>query len=415
MPIAARLKAVDALRGVALLGILLVNLIHFKSPVQYGIGFSGQVHSLDGWALRLIGWLFEGKFYPIFSFLFGLGFALQMMRLEERGAPFVSIYVRRLVVLALIGVLHAVFIWSGDILLPYALLGFVLLLFRRCQPRTLLLWIGALWLFQFLCCSGLTGCITLSARMPEAASGFQQGEKEMVKEFTHQQERARRAYGEGNYLEAARYRVREWGTLLLIYLATFPNLLIMFLLGLYFGRLRVFELVADYRRGLTGVALVGLLLGLPLNWFYAQQVLTLAQQVRMDAIFLALWLMMSFGPLLSLGYIAAFLLLWERFEWMQRLLQPVAQAGRLALTNYLTQSLVCTLVFYGYGLGYYGKVGLAAGVGFALLLYLAQLVFSTFWLTRYQYGPAEWFWRSLTYGRLLPFSRSSVSGGESMS
>ncbi|MEN3002475.1 MAG: DUF418 domain-containing protein [Armatimonadota bacterium] len=412
MPIAARLKAVDALRGVALLGILLVNLIHFKSPVQFGIGFSGQIHSLDGWALRLISWLFEGKFYPIFSFLFGLGFALQIRRLEERGAPFVSIYVRRLVVLALIGVLHAVLLWSGDILLPYALLGFVLLLFRRCQPRTLLLWIGMLWLFQFLCCSGLTGCITLSARIPEAARGFQQGEQAMVQEFAQEREYARRAYGEGNYFEAARYRLHEWGMLLLIYLFTSPNLLIMFLLGLYFGRLRIFESVADYRRGLTGVALVGLLIGLPLNWFYAQQVLMLAREVKMDTMFLALWLMMVFGPLLSLGYLAAFVLLWERFEGIQRLLQPVAQAGRLALTNYLMQSLVCTLVFYGYGLGYYGKVGLATGVGFALLLYLAQVLFSAFWLSRYQYGPAEWLWRSLTYGRLLPLNRSQAAIGE---
>ncbi len=398
-PSRERLLAIDALRGIALLGILMVNIASFKSPAELGIGFRAIGGAADWWMKGLVSALFEGKFYPIFSFLFGLGFALQMARLEARGVSFVPLYLRRMLVLALIGILHAVLIWEGDILLPYAVMGLILLLFRRCSTRALLLWVGMIWLAQFLCCGGTVGLFSLMARIPEARQGFEAGDREMRVSFKKAAEQAYRFYGQGSYGEALRFRLRQWGTLLLVYLAMFPNLLLCFLMGLYCGRVGVFEAPHRYTRWWIGIALAGWLLGLPLNLLYAREVLEQAREASMKGLMTMMWLNLSFGVVLAAGYVATFLLLWERIG---RWLTPIACAGRMALTNYLAQSVAGALVFYGYAVGYYGKVGLTTAIAGVVLFYLLQVVISTLWLKRFAYGPMEWVWRSLTYGRRLP-------------
>lgn len=120
------------------------------------------------------------------------------------------------------------------------------------------------------------------------------------------------------------------------------------------------------------------------------------------------WLTLSivFGPLLALGYIGAFGFLWSAVQAVQRLLVPIAAAGRMALTNYLMQSVVCTLLFYGYGLGLHDRVGIAQGMGVAAILWGVQVVVSALWLRWFQYGPMEWLWRSLTYGQRMPMRRT---------
>ena len=169
---AARIDVIDILRGFALFGILLVNMELFSYPFQQVLLGHGELASfadrLAVWGIELLA---ETKFYPIFSFLFGLGFALQIQRAEQRGTRFVPFYLRRLFILLLIGLAHAVFIWVGDILVLYALLGAILLLFfRRRAPRTLLIWAGVMLAVSAIIIGGLSGLALLVQSAPEGAA-----------------------------------------------------------------------------------------------------------------------------------------------------------------------------------------------------------------------------------------------------
>jgi uncharacterized protein len=180
-----------------------------------------------------------------------------------------------------------------------------------------------------------------------------------------------------------------------------PTLFAMFLLGQYAARRRFLHDIGAHTAFLRRVLMVGLPLGLLLNVIYTMTY-TSATAMEINLRWVATATCLSIGgPVLTLGYIATLSLLLQRPRW-QIFSRPLAAAGRMALSNYLIQSLVCTTLFYSYGLGWYGSVGRAAGVGLALLIYLAQLPISVWWLNRFRFGPAEWLWRSLTYGTPQP-------------
>lgn len=397
-----RIHAMDVLRGIALLGILIVNMGAFKglSTLELFPSKESLTHLADQVAFWLIEALFRTKFYPIFALLFGLGYALQMERLQARALNPNGIMLRRLFILLVMGALHGLFIWTGDILFMYALSGILLLLFRNLRPRAVLSWVIGLWGIQvFLCLScgglmlGLSGMGAMSAT----------GQTDFFETYIEQ---GRQAYAQSSYWQAQQFRFIEW--LLMMTNAVFmvPNVLMMFLLGLYFGKLGVFAHLDEHRRLLGWLAGVGLTLGLAMNALIATGIVN---AVRAEDDFrLFGWLFLSFvaGPLLSLGYIGAFGLLWASLPALQRLLMPVAVAGRMALTNYLTQSVVCTLLFYGYGLGLHGKVGIAQGIALSVLIWAVQVVLSMLWLARFQYGPMEWLWRSLTYGQRMALKKA---------
>ncbi len=395
-----RIHALDALRGIALLGILMVNMGSFKglSTLEMFPRIESLAQPADQIAFWLIQALFVAKFYPIFAFLFGLGFALQMGRLEARGLNPTEIMLRRLLVLLGFGALHGLFIWTGDVLLIYALSGMMLLLFRNLSPRALLYWVLGLWGVQSLCCVSCSGLVFVSA--PFGGGGT--AGSDFLASYIEQ---GRQAYATGSYWEAQKFRFIEW--LLMFTNAIFfaPNVLMMFLLGLYFGKVGVFERLHEYRRLMFWLGGVGLIVGLATNGLYATGLLNALRAENELLSYAWLTLEVVFGPILALGYIGAFGWLWTAWEGLQRALSPVAAAGRMALTNYLTQSVVCTLLFYGYGMGLHGKVGIAQGVGLTVLVWGVQVVLSALWLVRYQYGPMEWLWRSLTYGKRPPMRR----------
>ncbi|MCS6949394.1 MAG: DUF418 domain-containing protein [bacterium] len=398
---AERMSLVDILRGVAVFGILVVNMGSFKaSTVPYMPTRSSSW--LDRWTDALINFLFEGKFYPIFAFLFGWGVAWQMERLQARGANPVSLMVRRLMVLLFIGLAHAILVWSGDILFFYALGGMVLLLFRRLQPRALLALALSVWGIQVFCCGVPIGLFLAMQGVPEAAAGMQQANEQFASAMQQMISQAEQVYSQGSYLEALRHRVKEWfQTLFWAYLALLPNALSMFWLGMYAAKGRLLENVASLSARWRVVTAVCLVVGAVVNVFYARQLLLAPPQLELAPFLGAFWLYLLGGPLLGVGYVLA-LSLWlgdegrrVRFGWL-------AAVGRMALTNYLLQSVVCTLLFYHYGLGLYGKVGVAAGLALSCVLFAAQAVFSVWWLRRYRFGPAEWLWRTLTYGQRQP-------------
>ncbi|MCS7301356.1 MAG: DUF418 domain-containing protein [Fimbriimonadales bacterium] len=397
-----RIHALDALRGIALLGILMVNMASFKglSTLERFPSLESLAQSADQIAFLVIQALFTGKFYPIFSFLFGLGFALQIGRLQARGANATGIMLRRLLTLLGFGLLHGLFIWTGDVLFIYALCGLVLLLLRHLSPRAALYGVLGLWGVQALCCLSCSGLTFWGAQFSDGAGAQSDF-------FDAYIERGRQVYAQGSYWEAQQFRFIEW--LLTLSFAIFfaPNVMMMFLLGLYFGKAGLFESLDVHHRLFGWLAGVGLPLGLATNVGCAFGLLNALRTENELYAFAWLSLMVIVGPVLAMGYIGAFGWLWSASGGLRRLLKPVAAAGRMALTNYLMQSVVCTLLFYGYGLGLHGKVGIAQGVGLTLLLWVVQVVLSTLWLARFEYGPMEWLWRSLTYGRRMRMARAA--------
>ena len=395
-----RIHALDVLRGIALLGILMVNMASFKglSTLDFFPRAESLAQPIDQAAFLLIHALFTAKFYPIFAFLFGLGFALQMERLQARGVSPTGIMLRRLLVLLAIGALHGLFVWTGDVLLTYALCGMLLLLFARLSSRAVLYSALGLWGAQALCCLSCGGLMFWAATMngTEAAGGDF---------FTAYIEQGRQAYAQPSYWVAQQFRFVEWLLMFLNAVFFLPNVLMMFLLGLYFGKQGVFGQLAAHRRLMGLLAGVGVPVGVALNALYALGLLNAVRTENEMQTYAWLSLGIVFGPVLAVGYIGAFGWLWSAAEGLQRALTPIAAAGRMALTNYLMQSVVCTLLFYGYGLGLHDKVGVAQGVLITVVLWGAQVVVSTLWLSQYAYGPMEWLWRSLTYGRRMPMRR----------
>ena len=396
IPASERSALLDSLRGYALFGILIANILAF-----IGIDFLGDAQRealplarLDDLSEFLIEWLIVGKFYSIFSLLFGIGFAIQLARLEQRGEG-VPRYLRRLAVLFLIGLAHLLLLWLGDIVALYALMGAVLLLFRRSSDATLLRWAVALWLVPIAWSAAIhfgglrpaepiyaTGIAMIAATGLDVSRGplpYLAGPDFLPHLLAHP----------GEIL----FRLGD-----LVYQMRFTKVLGMFLIGLWIGRRAVYANLDRYRPLLRKVATVGLAIGLPMS--AAKAVLTMEAGDDRLLQFAAECAYVLGTATLALGYAAAFALLWHNRR--RGLLTWAAPAGRMALTNYLMQSLLQSAIFYGWGFGLIAKLGLAFVFPIALALFALQVTYSRWWLSRFRFGPVEWLWRSLTYGQRQP-------------
>lgn len=385
-----RLLALDVLRGFAILGILLVNIGIFSGA--QGLASASQ-YALPVGPNEMLGLLIsvfaEGKFLSSLSFLFGLGFFWQALRAERRGASAARLLLRRCLGLGLIGVVHAVLIWSGDILFSYALLGLVLIVFRTRSPRTLLTWAGASIGVPFVLVTVATIVIAFSganAGTPNGgASAFVEGLQQSAKE----------AYNSGSYLEMVGQRLREIGVYAVGGLSIGPALFAMMLSGAAVARAGWLENLDAHAASIRRAALFGLTLGLPLNIAYAASLV--AAPSASSAVGLAGLACFFLGaPLLAIGYMAFATLLVRRSP-DSGIFYRASAVGRLALSNYLTQSVVMTAVFYG--LSIYGRIGLIPAMSIALTLLALQVIASPLYLRRFSYGPLEWSWRRMTYGR----------------
>jgi uncharacterized protein len=398
---AERIELIDVLRGFALLGILLVNMELFANPVLTAVRPAvGQPGWLDSAATFLVRLFAEGKFVSLFSFLFGLGFSILILRLEAHGAKVSVVYLRRLLALLGFGLVHAFLFWVGDILIVYALLGGLLLLFRKARPRTLLVWMAICLSLPILLNLAGWGMLTLGrVGGPEAAAQIEASQAAQDANYIKQIERSYVVYPTGSFAEITAQRVYDYIQFSLLgNLFITPNLLAMFLLGLYFGKRGVFQDLSAHMGLFRRLLIWGWPLGLAGNLLFAvliqdQSRSTLTARIVIGSVGETIG-----APLLMLAYVATIVLLFQR-PTAQRWLAHLAPVGRMALTNYLGQSLICTLIFYGYGLGLFGQVGKTAGLLLAVLIYAAQIPISRFWLSRYLYGPMEWLWRLLTYLR----------------
>jgi uncharacterized protein len=400
-----RLAVVDTLRGFALFGVLLVNITMAGQPV-YAVATSASsweapIDRVAEWVVRAFA---EGKFYPLFAFLFGYGFALQMARVQARGGHFGWLYARRLLVLLGIGLVHAFLIWSGDILTVYALLGLVLLLvFRDRQPRTLLVWVAVCMLAPIVVSALLLGLVLLARSQPGGAEQVTAALAQQSATLSNATAASLRAYSQGTWAEVQAARISD--TLFLLGsmpLYLMPNALAMFLLGSWSARQGVLRDVAAHVTLLRRLRTWGLSVGLLAGVAYAWSMTISSRAAPSLETLLGTAAVVVGGPLLGLGYGAALVLVvHEHSAWRARLAR-VAAAGRMALTNYLLQSLTFTTVYYSYGLGLYGELGPAAALVLAIGIYATELALSAWWLRHHAFGPVEWLWRSLTYGHPQP-------------
>ncbi|WMJ70002.1 DUF418 domain-containing protein [Stenotrophomonas sp. 24(2023)] len=399
-PVAAgqRITVMDSLRGFALLGILLMNMEAFAGPLDLVLtGIDVHWQGVDRWADALIYVLVQGKFFTLFSLLFGAGFAVMAQRAEAAGRAFTPFYLRRSAALLLIGLCHALLIWSGDVLVTYALASLMLLAFRE-APRSWLPWLGA---GSFLC--GLAVMVLLGALISVMAWHAPEEGAKMIASTLKDIEQERQAYAHGSWGEATRQRVVELGRTLSALFVAGPEVLGMFLIGSWFGRSGALAEPERFQRLYARLRWIALPLGLVLAvggtaW------MPYIEPGRYDLpAVVAMAINSLSGAVLCLGYLGWFMRLRTHLAWL-------APAGRMALTNYLAQSVVCTLVFYGYGAGLFEQMPRAWQVVFALGLFGTQLLASRAWLRRFRFGPMEWLWRAMTYLAWPPMRRDSLRG-----
>lgn len=421
-----RIATLDVLRGFALLGILLVNIAFFAHPISDPFNFGADQGGANATVAWLTAFLAQGKFYPLFSLLFGLGFAVQLERARASGRGFVPVYLRRLLVLLAIGVLHGVFVWAGDILTVYALLGFLLLLLGMARSRWLLIFAVMAFLLQFLMATGvafsmqtLASCspvlnaqstgetAALDPALVEACSApgmtaMQDGFAQAQAEMAALRDAAWPAYTAGSYMDVTDIRAQEFGMMLSNMGFFGLQVLAMFLFGAWLGRSGHFARVGEHRRFFRNALIVAVVAGLPLSAWFANISMRIDFSNMFDPSIGWSFLVNLFaGSLLAVGYAAAIALAMQARA--ARWLGVLAPVGRMALTNYLAQSVICTLIFYSYGFGLMEqRPGALAMLGIVLGVYLLEVLWSHWWLNRFAFGPMEWAWRALTYFRRPP-------------
>ncbi len=387
-----RLDILDALRGFALCGILLANLEGFTGAYLLTPA-EASAQPVARAVLFLINWLIEGKFYALFSMLFGMGFALQAARAQQAGAAFFPLWYRRMVTLMCIGLLHMLFIWHGDILTLYSLLGLMLPFIFNLTNRRL----GQCIIVLLLLPLGIQLLATLTRDHTFWAS------------LSNVSAAVKTQLGyDGRTITQMRTSTSAWEVLTsnwlsviprpMAYLQTgrIPQVLGQFLLGVWLARTVLPRLQGGKQlpRNLWMICgAIGWLAGFGYAWIKAATGSAFALNAT------GLWqgvLYHTGSTLLALGYAGAFAHLWTHPRW-QRSLQHLAITGRMALTNYVTQNLMGVLLFYGYGLALMGSVPYATIPLFGGVILALQWVFCRWWLTRSAQGPLEFLWRKATY------------------
>ncbi len=400
-----RIDSIDMLRGFALFGVLLVNTQMFNDTLHT---FSSNPFSYEG-TDQLVALLIQifatGKFYTLFSFLFGLGFYLFTHRLAEKGLNPLPLFSRRLFFLLVFGLLHMVFFWYGDILTGYAIGGFVLLLFYRQPPNRIRAWSLVILAGSILFLSWLVSSPTMNPGImtPQAYEVYQ----ESLQRFVTQ-------YREGSYLETVVFRLqREIPLVLMNFMVWIPKLVGIFLAGFYAGKIHLFQQIPKYSNGLKTTRLVSGIAGLLLTglylWIGSTRGLGALDVIsQRNAFFVAELAKELATAVVALFYLSTLLLLWQKPAW-KRKLSVLVPLGRMALTHYLTQSLFLTTIFYGHGLGLMHQISLAQGVAITMAIYVIQVVLSHYWMQRFRQGPMEALWRKGTYGNRKLTERGTSS------
>ena len=394
-----RIQVLDVLRGFALAGILVINAMSIMAVEGSTPAFTVDLSVPERLLQDLILFFIESKFFTLFSLLFGIGFAIQIQSAERQGTAFLPRISRRMIGLLVFGLLHIALLWDGDILVIYAITGCVLIAFRNTVVSRLKKWVisllavpGVLVLFVFVA--------TLLFRLdPEGASALGASDSEIAKEFANLG--ATQQLLDSNFVEAIGIRVASYLDLAGLLFSRVPTVLAMFLIGLYLGRSNFVRELPSKVETLKKFRFWGLTIGFALMALILAATKFLPATSALVAIIEDQYLA---GPILCLGFASAMALAYLR-KPNRMLFSGFAIVGRMALTNYLAQSLVLTCLAYGWGFGLAGSLDGFQVLAISLVLFLAQIACSALWMKRFEYGPLEWVWRCITYWKILPLTK----------
>ena len=453
-----RIDALDVLRGLALVGILLMNIEWFNRAI---ISLGGHDTTLTG-IDHAVGWLIrcfvEGKFYKLFALIFGMGFAVMLLRAKEVGRPFGAWFVRRMIVLFLIGLAHMIFLWGGDILHDYAIGGLLLLAWvsynKSKEPRyylkLALMWL-AIPIFLISLGGSIFGMIFNDTKYQEMwqneleiytaveqqikndaseeplindlsfsdepsvkESSFTETTDEEITAITVADTIKERkeskadiaeedeAFTQDSYWKATEYRIDFTGFMLMFTpIMSLVVLMPIFLLGFWLVMTEKITKHQEHHTFYKLLARVGLGIGIPLN--VASIIIIQHPAAAISGVLQGVGQMLYYVAqyILSAGYLGLVVCALNKNIW-QEFFSAFSPMGQMALTNYLMHSVILTSIFYGYAGGQYGEISRAPQMLIVIAIIVSQMILSRWWLNRYRFGPMEWLWRSLTYKKIQP-------------
>jgi uncharacterized protein len=425
---AERLRLIDALRGVALLGILLMNIPGFAMPPYFSEAYRSDPANVNFWVSHVIGVAFEGKMRALFGMIFGAGVLLFVMKKEQTGKPVTGLFYRRMLWLVLFGLIHAhLILWMGDILYLYGICGMLVYLLRNVNPKYLVLGVPLVAAFDFTtntlfyqhiraqriayveAKAAADGGQTLTEDQQTALNDWREIEKSIIPNREDVKEITSKMKGDyasvGSHVRPLALRMETMFLPIVIW-----DSLALMLLGLALYRWG-FLSGQWSNRAYWKVILIGYGIGLPLviySHYHSylhnpniEAVLRRVEQVPIE------WVGLIYPfqrILLVMAHVSALVLLYKSgvFQGLFRRLEAV---GQMAFTNYIMHSVICTLIFFGYGLNYFGELEFYQLFYVVLGIWTLQLIVSPWWLRYFRYGPLEWLWRSLTYWKRQPFRR----------
>lgn len=404
-----RILTLDAIRGVAVMGILLMNIIAFampeaaySNPYAYG-GHRGA--DLAAWLLDYV--LIDGKMRGLFSFLFGASTLLVIERAAAKGENPTTIHYWRMAWLFVFGMAHFVLLWWGDILSHYALVGSLAFLFRKLPPYKLVTMAVLLLVMEFVLVHGAGQQIAAQEAAVRAGRASAQVMRSYVANRltlgvpTAAEIAQDLALHRGSYAGLVEHRWADAAhELVQTFLFLGPETLGYMLLGMAGLRSGMLTGAWSRRRYVAGAA-IGFGIGIPAYVALAMMPIRHGFDVSSVAASALVW-SEPFRPIMMVGWACLIVLLIRPGGWLT---ERVAAVGRMAFSNYLGTTIICTTLFYGYGFGLYGQLSRASLYGVVVLIWLAMLVWSAPWLARFRYGPFEWLWRSLARRRLQPMVR----------
>ncbi|MFC9538979.1 DUF418 domain-containing protein [Lysinibacillus sp. NPDC056959] len=395
LPISAkeRIETLDILRGFALLGIILANIVWFLYPayMQEDLSFKNEWTSFwndaDYTVKTILTMFVEGKFVMLFSMLFGFGMVIMQERAAAKQLNFWGIYSRRLIALFIFGSIHAYFIWFGDILTDYAILGFLLLLMHKLKPKAML--IISLTLYSLLLGSFTFGALSSDSTTTMTMSMSEESRQLMQVTIDAHQNGNIQELIDANLMERTFYTMRNG--LYVLFLGNpifflFSNLpfLLMFLFGAAVAKKKWLHRFEEYRKGFFITWLLTLIFGGTLGWILPSlsENFSTVQYIS--------------SPLLTIFYAISLIFIYHTVKG-KKILQWLAFPGRMAFTNYIGQSIICTFLFGPFAFGVYGKLHLTTAIIIAIVIFVFQVIFSKLWLSKFRFGPLKYVWRSFTY------------------
>lgn len=398
-----RIGLIDALRGFALFGILMVNIhLMYEPIISIILGAQPDAPITQTISHFFVKFFFEGKFYVIFSMLFGFGFYIFLNKSKDKSNSALPVFRRRLFFLLLFGLAHIILLWAGDILVFYSLIGFILILFKKASDKKLVKWAITLALFPTIFISIMAIAVALGSQIPEVKAQIDVQFQTNIDEMKVLVENASQIYSTGSFQEIVSIRIKEYLSLLGGSILSFcPVILAMFLVGYLAARKGI---MANYMNNLPlfrRIFWLGLTVGVITNILYIFSYQHAILMVPDGWSLLASSMHTIGGISLGLCYISGIAILFinGKAGFFVKYLAPV---GRMALTNYLIQSIITSLLFHSYGLALYGKVQVWQGIVLTIIIFAIQIVYSRWWLSHFQFGPFEWLWRSLTYFKMQP-------------